>query len=107
MFHLHRRSSFLFGRERDIVDIPIEHPSCSKQHAAIQYRQITKRSEFGEISKVIKPYLIDLDSTNGTFLNEERISGSRYIELVNNDVIRFGNSTREYVFIDEEVVDEK
>lgn len=105
MFHLHRRSAYMFGRERTIVDIPIEHPSCSKQHAVIQHRQITKTNEFGEISKVIKPYLIDLDSTNGTHLNDERIAGSRYIELVHNDVIRFGNSTREYVFIDEDAVD--
>ena len=27
------------------------------------------------------PYLIDLESTNGTFLNDERIESSRYIEL--------------------------
>jgi smad nuclear-interacting protein 1 len=30
----------------------------------------------------IRPYLIDLDTVNGTFLNGERIEGSRYYELL-------------------------
>ena len=35
-----QRSFFLFGRDRMAVDICIEHPSCSKQHAVIQYRKM-------------------------------------------------------------------
>ena len=31
-------SLLLAGRDRKIADIPIDHPSCSKQHAVIQYR---------------------------------------------------------------------
>jgi smad nuclear-interacting protein 1 len=30
----------------------------------------------------IRPYLIDLDTVNGTFLNGERVEGSRYYELL-------------------------
>ena len=37
-----------------VTDIPIAHPSCSKQHAAIQYRQITEKNEFGESSTSVK-----------------------------------------------------
>jgi len=33
---LHRQSSYLVGRDRLVADIPTDHPSCSKQHAAIQ-----------------------------------------------------------------------
>lgn len=37
---LHRASSYLFGRERKVVDVATDHPSCSKQHAVLQYRQV-------------------------------------------------------------------
>lgn len=47
----------------------------------------------------MKPYLIDLKSTHGTFLNHKKIDDSRYIELMEKDVVRFGASTREYVLM--------
>jgi smad nuclear-interacting protein 1 len=40
---------------------------------------------------------MDLESTNGTFLNGEKIEGARYIELKHKDVIKFAHSTRDYV----------
>jgi len=30
---IHRQSAYLIGRERKIADLPVDHPSCSKQHA--------------------------------------------------------------------------
>ena len=36
LLHIHRQSAYLIGRDRTVTDIPIEHPSCSKQHAVIQ-----------------------------------------------------------------------
>ncbi|EFJ38721.1 hypothetical protein SELMODRAFT_28201, partial [Selaginella moellendorffii] len=42
---IHRQSCYLFGRERKVADIPIDHPSCSKQHAVIQYRLIEKEPQ--------------------------------------------------------------
>jgi len=85
-----------------VADIPIEHPSCSKQHAVIQYRQVTSRNEFGDTSSTVKPFIIDLDSTNGTFVNDEEIPKSRFYELKESDVIKFGQSTREYVLLHED-----
>lgn len=35
---LDRFPFFLFGKERKVVDIPIDHPSCSRQHAVICFR---------------------------------------------------------------------
>lgn len=35
---IYRQSCYIFGRERRIADIPTDHPSCSKQHAILQYR---------------------------------------------------------------------
>ncbi|WOL17773.1 FHA domain-containing protein DDL [Canna indica] len=48
---VHRQSCYLFGRERKVADIPTDHPSCSKQHAVIQYRLVEKEQPDGLISK--------------------------------------------------------
>lgn len=101
MVHVNRQSAYLFGRDKVVVDIPIEHPSASKQHAVLQYRQVHERNEFGDSKSVTKPYLIDLDSANGTTVNEEKIPPSRYYELQPNDLIKFAYSTRDYVLIAE------
>ena len=96
---LYTRSCWLFGRERAVVDLPIEHPSCSKQHAVIQFRYTEKRGEFGDRKGGVKPYIIDLDSANGTMLNGDKVEGRRYMELRTGDVLKFGESTREYVLL--------
>lgn len=82
-----------------MVDFPTEHPSCSKQHAVVQFRYTEKRNEWGERRGGVKPYLIDLESANGTRLNGEVVPKSRYVGLVSGDVIRFGDSEREYVLM--------
>ena len=94
---LHEQSCWLLGRELAVCDIPIEHPSASKQHAVIQFRYIEKRNEFGDKVGRVKPYLIDLESGNGTFVNDEEIAEGRYVEIKDGDVIKFGRSRREYV----------
>ncbi|RGP80657.1 hypothetical protein FLONG3_1261 [Fusarium longipes] len=94
---LSARSCWLVGREMSIVDLPAEHPSISKQHAVIQFRYVEKRNEFGDKIGKVKPYLIDLESANGTKLNDGKIPDSRYLELRDKDMIQFGHSTREYV----------
>ncbi|GHJ88598.1 hypothetical protein NliqN6_5000 [Naganishia liquefaciens] len=102
LIQIHKQSAYLVGRDRIVSDIPIAHPSASKQHAVIQYRQITEKNEFGDTKTMIKPFIIDLDSTNGTFVNGTEIPASRYYELKQSDVIKFGESTREYVLLHEE-----
>ncbi|CAH9063360.1 unnamed protein product [Cuscuta epithymum] len=99
--YVHRQSSYLFGRERRVADIPTDHPSCSKQHAVLQYRQVEKENSDGTLSKQIRPYIMDLGSTNGTFINDNRIEPQRYYELLEKDTIKFGNSSREYVLLHE------
>ncbi|KAK0384454.1 hypothetical protein NLU13_8540 [Sarocladium strictum] len=93
------RSCWLIGREVAVVDLPAEHPSVSKQHAVLQFRYTERRNEFGDKIGRVKPYLIDLESANGTILNEKKIGGSRYLELRDKDMIKFGDSTREYVLM--------
>ncbi|PHH76851.1 hypothetical protein CDD82_3783 [Ophiocordyceps australis] len=94
---LSTRSCWLVGREAAVVDILTEHASISNQHAVIQFRHREKSNEFGDKVGKTKPYLIDLDSANGTALNDASVPQSRYIELRPKDMIHFGHSTREYV----------
>ena len=77
------------------------------------------------MAAAVRPYLMDLGSTNGTYINNERLDNNRYYELLEQarsyyelllpllrpsvaltrvavqDLIKFGNSTREYVLIHE------
>jgi smad nuclear-interacting protein 1 len=82
------------------------------QHAVIQFRekQITRtlsteeqtaRGLFqGYINETkVLPYLMDLESTNKTFLNGSEVEGARYYELRDKDILRFGESQREYVIM--------
>ena len=98
ILHLHRQSAFLLGRQRTIADIPIDHPSCSKQHAVLQFRMIEEETD-GVLRRKVKPYIIDLAATNGTFVNNEKIEPQRYVELKEQDVLKFGFSSRDYVLL--------
>jgi smad nuclear-interacting protein 1 len=91
---LNVNSCWLVGRDRAVADLPVDHPSCSKQHAVIQFRFVTKVGEFGDKESSVKPYLLDLDSANGTFVGKDRIPERRYVELKEGDLVKFGLSTR-------------
>lgn len=99
--YIHRNSGYLIGRERKIVDIPADHPSCSSQHSVIQFRLVDHMRENGTETRKVKPYLMDLESTNGTFLNNAKVDPRKYYELKEKDVLKFGFSTREYVLLHE------
>lgn len=94
--HINRQSAYLCGRNADIADIPLLHPSCSSQHAVIQFRALAD-AETGKLNT--QPYLMDLESANGTFLNGIPLDSARYYQLKRGDVIKFGCSTREYVLL--------
>lgn len=55
----------------------------------------------GTTGRRVKPYIIDLSSGNGTYLNNQRIEPQRYYELKEKDVLKFGFSSREYVLLHE------
>lgn len=55
----------------------------------------------GTVGRRVRPYIIDLGSGNGTFLNNKRIEPQRYYELKEKDVLKFGFSSREYVLLHE------
>eukprot|EP01124_Arcella_intermedia_P000151 TRINITY_DN10077_c0_g3_i2.p1 TRINITY_DN10077_c0_g3~~TRINITY_DN10077_c0_g3_i2.p1 ORF type:complete len:297 (-),score=103.18 TRINITY_DN10077_c0_g3_i2:239-1081(-) len=53
-YKIHQHSMYLLGRDRKVVDIPLDHQSCSKQHAVLQYRSVAVTDEEGQPTKVTK-----------------------------------------------------
>lgn len=72
----------------------------------LQYRLVPYEKEDGTQAKRVLPYVIDLGSANGTFLNNKQIDAQKYYELMEKDVLKFGFSTREYVLLHEGSKDE-
>lgn len=62
-------------------------------------REVMRESDDGVLSPKVLPYLMDLETANGTYLNGERIEASRFYELFEKDCIKFGYSSREYVLL--------
>merc|ERR1719195_2333307 len=99
ILYIHRQSAYLLGRDRKVADTPLDHPSCSKQHAALQYRLVPFTKSDGSQSKRVQLYVMDLNSANGTFVNNNRIESQKYVQLLEKDVLKFGFSSREYVLL--------
>jgi pSer/pThr/pTyr-binding forkhead associated (FHA) protein len=43
-------------------------------------------------------FVYDLKSSNGTFINRQRLPPQQHVPIEPNDQLRFGESTRTYVF---------
>jgi len=99
ILYIHRQSAYLLGRDRKVADIPLDHPSCSKQHAALQYRLVDYVKADGSAGRRVTPYVIDLNSADGTFVNNQKIESQKYVQLLEKDVLKFGFSSREYVML--------
>ena len=100
--HISKQSAYLLGRNAEIADIHLAHESCSSQHAVLQYRALPNNKNNNNSNHrllVCQPYLMDLESTNGTTLNGVRLDPARYYQLKKGDVLQFGASTREYVLL--------
>ncbi|TYZ63744.1 hypothetical protein PybrP1_003713 [[Pythium] brassicae (nom. inval.)] len=80
------RGCTVLGRRADVCDYEMAHPSISRQHAALVHDQR------GRVT------LLDLGSAQGSFLNNREIAPDTPVVLSDGDEIRFGASTRVYVF---------
>jgi smad nuclear-interacting protein 1 len=99
---LDQQTSYLVGTDPVLSHIPLSNTkSAEEQHAVIQYRLKVSMDKYGDTHRQIKPYLIDLDSEEGTSLNRDLIPSSRYVELRHKDLLEFGKDGHEYVFIQE------
>jgi smad nuclear-interacting protein 1 len=97
----------LLGRDRKVADIPLDHPSCSKQHAVLQYRLVDFTRADGTRGRRVTPYVIDLESANGTFVNNQKIEPRKYVQVLEKDVLKFGFSSREYVLLHDQSKEEE
>ncbi|SCQ16720.1 fork head domain protein, putative [Plasmodium ovale] len=93
IIHIHEKSWHLIGKDELVADIKLTHISISKQHAVIQFKKHENK---------IVPFLIDLNSTNGSYLNHEKIDPNKFYELRECDLLKFGKSGQEFVLIHEE-----
>jgi len=86
---------YVIGRDKKLADVVVEHSSCSKRHAALQHRLVRVADASGGcVAEEVRPFVMDLDSRNGTHLNGEKLRTRRYYELRDKDVLKFGSSKR-------------
>ncbi|KAL2620506.1 hypothetical protein R1flu_000711 [Riccia fluitans] len=79
------RRRCIFGRQNVMCDLVLDHPSVSRQHAAVvQHKN-------GSI------FVIDLGSVHGTFVANERLTKGNPVELEIGQSLRFAASTRLYI----------
>ncbi|CXJ11303.1 fork head domain protein, putative [Plasmodium berghei] len=90
ILRIHEKPYYLIGKDELVADIILRNISISKQHAVIQFKKHENK---------ILPFLIDLNSTNGSYLNNEKIDPNKFYELRETDLLRFGSSGREYVLL--------
>ena len=86
------RAFTLFGRVAANVDVVLRHRSVEPQHAVVQFRTFGER---------VLPYVIDLGSKEGTWLNKQRVAPKTYVELRHGDVVWFGRSSTDYLVLNE------
>ncbi|KAK2830040.1 hypothetical protein Q5P01_017971 [Channa striata] len=77
---------YLVGRNPDVCDIIVDHQSCSRIHSALVYHEHLKRV-----------FIIDLNSTHGTFLGQIRLEPQKPQQVPFNSTMSFGASTRVYI----------
>ncbi|KAG0315923.1 Kanadaptin [Linnemannia gamsii] len=78
-----------------MCDLEMEHPSLSRYHAVIQFKSS------GET------FLYDLNSSHGTKVNKSKIPPQMHVKIKPGDQLRFGESTRIYLFQTEDAVDQE
>eukprot|EP00484_Ammonia_sp_Unknown_P020787 CAMPEP_0197026630 /NCGR_PEP_ID=MMETSP1384-20130603/6676_1 /TAXON_ID=29189 /ORGANISM="Ammonia sp." /LENGTH=446 /DNA_ID=CAMNT_0042455329 /DNA_START=26 /DNA_END=1366 /DNA_ORIENTATION=- len=85
LFAEQSKSYLLFGRDED-TDFCLQHISISRKHCFFQ---------FGNDGVL---YIYDV-STHGVLINERLIPKRKHVELKHKDTLKFGQSTRCYVFL--------
>ena len=81
---LENKNAFYFGNPSSNSTFKLDHPSISKNHACIF------------IENDSRVFLVDLNSSNGTYLNNQKLKILQPVMLNPNDTIRFALSSRKY-----------
>ncbi|RWS02463.1 hypothetical protein B4U79_04635 [Dinothrombium tinctorium] len=87
--HNLNKNVITFGRSRD-CDFPLDHPSISRYHSALLWKEDENDSSNNGFF-----YVMDLNSTHGTFLNKQKLQSRTCVKIMpGNNVLRFGGSSR-------------
>lgn len=97
MVPLHEASTLTIGRDRHVADIAASHGTCSRKHAMYLNVLGDYMRQDGSIGKTVRPHLVDLNSTYGTYVNGERITPGTPVPLQDYDCVRFGKSSLDYM----------
>ncbi|GMN51526.1 hypothetical protein TIFTF001_020682 [Ficus carica] len=86
--------TFLGGKEGWQMYRQTTHPAASNMpsYSFGNLLQVEIEKPDGMLGKQTRPYLMDLGSTNKTFLNDVAVEPQRYYELREKDTIKFGNT---------------
>ncbi|MDP4183260.1 MAG: FHA domain-containing protein, partial [Bacillota bacterium] len=80
------KASFVIGRLKSQVDYELRGSGISKVHSEI----ITRNGQY---------FIKDLNSSNGTYVNSEKIKSNFEFEIKNHDIIRFANMEFQFLKI--------
>lgn len=94
---LNEQGHYLFGRLR-ICDVVLNHATCSRQHAILQFRPGDPDPITGE--RTDEAYIYDLGSTSGTFVNEVPLEPFSYYPVIREDILHFGEMEYHFVLRD-------
>ncbi len=78
------KNKYMIGKNKEAADLYIDNPTISRTHAEI----LMQDSNY---------YIKDLQSSNGTYVNDEKIGPSQLRRLEHGDVIKFSNQCFEFV----------
>lgn len=98
IFYLRLRRFFILGRDRSKAHIPLDNPACSPQHAVLQYLATPATACLS------LPYILDLNSTCGTYVNGQKLPAQEYKLLHHLDVLQFAPCPRRYVLLHKDEV---
>ena len=84
-FMIDQHRFYIFGTNKELCDINLEHESCSRVHLAVVHHRD------GGV------YVIDLASTHGTFLSGTRLAPRQLVAWPESEKLRTGSSSRSYV----------
>ncbi len=79
-------------------DLILPFSSISPYHAVLQYRSDSSNSS------IVRLYLLDLNSSGGSFIGRQPIETAKFVQLLDKDIISFGECEREFVVMNEQNV---
>lgn len=90
------KSYINFGKDTS-MDVQLKEEECEDHHAVVCFRA----SKDGTIN----PYIIDLNTKHGTYVNGKKIESLKYYQLLHSDKVKFVNTSNiEFLLMDSEVI---